>query len=1099
MRTLSINGYMRLSINKLFAVFLFMVSYSNTFSQGVRINEIMSSNGNIIQDIDGDYSDWIELFNSTSDPISLEGYFLSDDAEVLEKWQFPSVTVGPKGFLLIWASGKDMVKNGEIHTNFSIAASGEALFLSNSQPSLLDETPVIEIPRNYSFGSVEDGGDEFTLFSVPTPNATNSAGEISQENTKPIVPSVIPGFYSSNISVAFETQDPATKIYYTINSSNPDTNSQQYFGPITVADRTSQNNIFSMIPTTNHGGARGYREPNGNVSKGTIIRTLAITEGKEPIEQSFSYFVFPQGQNKYSLPVFSIVTDQKNFFSDEIGLFVPGSTYDTSAPNPYFTGNYFQRGIEWERPANISFFGKEGGLSFQENVGIRIHGGITRHFPQKAMRIYFRAEYGNNALDYKLFDERNYTGIRRFLLRTSGNDFGETYFRDAFAQRLGRHLDVDYQAYEPSIVFINGEYWGIHNIRERQDNHYLNNLYGVDPDNVDLLTGPGEVEEGDNQQFNYIRNLLETLDPNDENSIVEIEKYIDLSNHMDYMISQIYVANTDWPHNNIDYWRERVDYNPNSPKGRDGKFRWILYDTDFGLSHVNTATHNTLAWVANKQGQDNQEWPNFIFRSLLAHETYKNKFINRFLDNLNTTFDPARANLLLEETKQRLDPEIQEHLDRWIEPGSKSNWENKVGEIAKFQNERPANLISHLKSQFNISDDFTINLGVSIPNAGRIKINSLEITNQTPGVGLVPYPWQGKYFAGVPIKLSPKPHDGYLFDHWLVNGSKIAEKEISLTLDKNTDVTAVFVENPVAERRVLYYWFFGTNLENDVALTEISSTYSLTGIPGNLSFIPAISPYPGEGTGGIMDRVNDPTEINFRQNVLEDLGLSFADMRGLRVRNPLQVDNNLGHLIIDVPMNIYEKPKFSAAVSRTNNGPESISLSYRTSVNGTWTTDGLSDYSFELDTDFSLLEVEFDEVEEAKNNANFQIKIDFEGNTTANSGNARFNNMTLEAIPLRGNDLITSLPNLPKEKTLPILTKIYPNPFSEKLFLMINEQELNNISSIQILDSRGVDVLRLENVPQAIEELDMSHVNSGFYIVKVVTKTNLEIHKIVKK
>lgn len=1099
METLRVKDYMTLSLGKLILLSIFIISFSYTYSQTVSINEIMSSNGNIIEDIDGDYSDWIELYNASTEVVNLEGYLLSDDKDLLDKWVFPSISIEPKGFLLIWASGKNFLKDGEIHTNFSIAAAGEALFLSNAQGSLLDETPKTEIPRNFSYGRVSDGSDEFALFSSPTPNASNDTGKISFGYTDPIVPSIKPGFYSSSISVAFDTQEPKTKIYYTLDSSNPDTNSQQYSGPLIIRDRTLEDNIFSMIPTTRHGGSRGYKRPKGKVSKGTVIRTLAITEGKEPLEQSFSYFIFPQGSNKYSLPVFSIVTDQKNLFSDEIGLFVPGNTYDASDPRPHYTGNYFQRGIEWERPANISFFGKEGVLSFQENVGIRIHGGVTRHFPQKAMRVYFRGEYGNNSLGYRLFDERDYTGARRFLLRTSGNDFGETYLRDAFAQRLVSHLDVDYQAYEPSIVFINGEYWGIHNIRERQDNHYLNNLYGVNPDNVDLLTSSGGVQEGDNLQYKFVLNLLETLDPNDENSLAEIAKFIDLGNHIDYMISQIYVANTDWPHNNIDYWRERVAYSPTAPKGRDGKFRWLLYDTDFGLSHVNSANHNTLDWASKRLGYNNQEWPNFIFRSLLAHTTYKNSFINRFLDNLNTTFDPNRATLLLEETKRRLDPEIEEHLDRWIEPGSRAIWENKVKEINTFLSERPDYLISHLKSQFNLVNDYSINLDISIPNAGSIKVNTIEISSQTPGVGLVPFPWKGKYFAGIPIQLSPKAFDGYLFDHWLVNGNIIEEEEISLSLEKNTEVTAVFAENPNVERRVLYYWFFGTNLENDVPLTEINSIYSYTGIPGNLSFIPAISTQPTEGSAGIMDRVNDPTVVNFRQDLLENSGFSFDNMRGLRVRNPLQVEGRSGHLVLDVPMTIHEKPKFSTAVSRTNNGPESIAISYRTSPNGTWRTDGINDNSYELNTEFELLEIDFEQVEEAKNNAEFQIRIDFEGNTTSNSGNVRFNNMALEAFPLRGDDLITSLPNLPKEKALPILNKIYPNPFSEKLFLMINEQELNNISSIQILDSRGVDVLRLENVSQTIEELDLSHVNSGFYIVKVITTTNFEIHKIVKK
>jgi hypothetical protein len=248
-----------------------------------------------------------------------------------------------------------------------------------------------------------------------------------------------------------------------------------------------------------------------------------------------------------------------------------------------------------------------------------------------------------------------------------------------------------------------------------------------------------------------------------------------------------------------------------------------------------------------------------------------------------------------------------------------------------------------------------------------------------------------------------------------------------------------------------------------------------------------------------MDRVNDPTMINFSQDLLEDTGLSFSDMRGLRVRNPLHVEDQLGYLIFDVPMIIHEKPKFSAAVSRTNNGPESITFSYRTTKNGDWTTDGLGEHKFTLNTAFELIELDFEEVEEVKNNPDFQIRIDFEGNTSSNSGNVRFNNISVEAFPLTGDDLVTNIPLLPKEETLPVFNKIYPNPFSEKLYLDINEKALHLISSIQILDSRGVEVMRMDNLDQSIQELDMSLLSTGLYVIKVVSSIHLETYKIIKK
>lgn len=1086
-------------LKAVFFLAVLTLSCKITLGQTLRINEFMSSNGSTIADLEGDYSDWIELYNGTDQTINLENFGLSDDEDNPMKWVFPKVEISPKSFLLLWASGKNKVMNNQVHTNFSISASGEPLLLSDADGKIVDKVSEIEIPRDNSFGRKTDGDNQLVIFSKPTPGFSNGQGEIALKSISPIIPSTLPGFYSANLTVSFNVADPNTQIFYTIDGSTPNINSQKYNGNLNINNRTQENNYFSMFPTTIHGGSRGYKTPNGKVAKGTIIRTLAVLEDHKPLEQTFTYFIFPEGASKYTLPLFSIVTDKENLFSDEKGLFVPGNTYNANDPRPQYTGNYFQRGEEWERPINISLFEKDGSFAFQEEAGVRIHGGITRHFPQKAMRIYFRSSYGNNSLNYKLFEERNYSDPRRFLLRASGNDFGHTYFRDAFAQRLVKHLNIDYQAYEPSIVFINGEYWGIHNIRERQDKHYLENLYGVNPDNIDLLTNSGVVQEGDNKQYNFVLKLLESSDPKDTTSLEEINKYIDLENHIDYMISQIYVANTDWPHNNIDYWRERVEYSSEAPKGRDGRFRWLLYDTDHGLAHVNGAEHNTISWVTGKTAYRDQEWPNFIFRTLLNHESYRNKFINSFLDNINTTFNPERASRILNDIKTQLEPEILEHLNRWIEPGSVSKWNERVLEIDSFVKGRPQNLVNHLKAYFEIERDYKINLDVSIPNSGMIKINSIEINENTLGLSGNPYPWEGKYFSSIPIRLSAKANYGYVFDYWLVDDQQIKEEEISLTLNENTNVIAVFVQNPNVEKKALYYWFFGTDIKNDFALTQVPSSYTSTQITGNLTFISAISPYPNEGSIGIMDRVNDPTEINFKPLLLDGSGQTYNDMRGLRVRNPLQIEDKLGYVIIDAPMVFHEKPIFTGAFSRTNNGPESIQFSYRSSINGDWTTANLENYSFTLRTNFELIELNFELVDEAKNNPEFQIRIDFQGNTNINSGNVRFNNIAIEGYPLSEDDLITNIPFFPKEDRITSLKNLYPNPFNEKLFLHINEEALNQIVYIQILDVRGIEVRRLDNISQPIEELDMSHIKSGLYLINVLTRSSLESYKMIKK
>ncbi|MBD8489080.1 CotH kinase family protein [Echinicola sp. CAU 1574] len=1085
-------------ISFIFVSIFHLLCFGSAKSQGIVINEIMSSNGETISDKDGDFSDWIELYNPSDNAINLGGFGLSDEKEDPHKWVFPDIEIKPKGFLFVWASGKENDKVEELHIGFSISSSGETLILSDNEKNILDEFPSVELLTDYSFGRVSDGGNNLTLFSKPTPGISNSLGTTISGFTSEIVPSVLPGFYANDIVVDFATDDIGAQVFYTMDGSVPTLNSQKLDGSITITNRTSEENYYSMIPTTNHGGARGYQTPVGKVAKATIIRTLAVKDGFEPIEQSFTYFVFPNGADRYSLPVISIITEEQNLFSDDRGIFVPGNTYDGSQAKPQYTGNYFQRGDEWERPASLSLFDKDGDFAFSENVGLRIHGGITRHFPQKALRVYLRSEYGDNTLDYQLFEERIYKDAKRFLLRASGNDFGETYFRDAFAHRLVSQMDIDYQAYEPSIVFINGEYWGIHNIRERQDKYYLKNLYGVDPENVDILTGQNSVKEGDNEQYKFVLDLVGKLNKEDDNSITEIEKYIDLNNHIDYMIAQIYVANTDWPHNNIDFWRERTTFSPESSKGRDGRFRWMLYDTDHGLSHVNHADHNTLNWVTQEFGKEGWIWPNFLFRQLLGHKAYKERFINRFLDHLNTTFLPERANSLLEEMKKNIEPEIEEHLKRWIEPGSKAKWEEKVNDVQDFVSNRAENVQSHMASYFNVDNAYKVTLNTAAPNTGNIKLNSVEIKYGTPGVGLIPFPWQGTYFENTPIHLSPLPNEGYLFDHWLINGQKVSQEEIVIDLVKNTEITAVFSVDPVIKRKTIHYWFFGTDIENDVALTGISTIYSKNSSDNQLSYLSAIAPYPGVDSRGIMDRVNDPTPINFLEEVLKESGIEYSDMRGLRVRNPLQVEDRKAHIILNAPMDYHEEPILSAAVSRTNSGPFSIEISYRLSINENWTSYGLAESQFDLETEYKLISVDFKNIEGITDNPEFQIRIDFHGNTTSESGNARFNNISLDAFPLAGDDLITDLPEI-KEDASSFIKKVYPNPTNDVVYLELVDGAHKDINLIQVLDFNGAEIIRFEEIKEEKLLVSLESLNSGLYVIKVNSNRRVDSFKILKR
>src|SRR5690606_29859663 len=258
----------------------------------------------------------------------------------------------------------------------------------------------------------------------------------------------------------------------------------------------------------------------------------------------------------------------------------PGVLYKEVSPNFWENAcNYNQRGPEWERPAHIEFYEPDGTLGFSEDVGIRIYGAASRANPIKSLRVQFRKEYGKGRLEYPLFPGLAYDRFDSFVLRSAGNDHDGAYLRDAFMQSLLDETRLDTLAYRPAILFINGEYWGIHNIRERGDEDYFDEKYGIGKAELDLLENHAEDGRGPNEHYNALIEMLRTSDVKDPAVYKRVNEAIDVDNFIDYQIAQIYFDNGDWPGNNIRFWRENKPFDPASPYGRDGRWRWLVYDT----------------------------------------------------------------------------------------------------------------------------------------------------------------------------------------------------------------------------------------------------------------------------------------------------------------------------------------------------------------------------------------------------------------------------------------------------------------------------------------------------------------------------------------
>lgn len=812
-------------------IFLLLFLLTHVTTAQIVINELLTSNTTVNTDEDNTPQDWVELYNSGSDVINLNGYGLSDNADVPFKWIFPDFLIAPGQHLLIWCSDKNRTDpNMPMHTNFKISADGETLRLTNAAGTTVDEIPPVVIAQNASYGRTFSGGPDFTVFTTPTPSSANLVVAPNKTLTAPLF-SVNSGFFDAPFTLAITHPDPEATIIYTLDGSEPDeTNllgntytyknqypefplnpvgpllsnsytSLVYTAPIAISDRTPELNKISAISTTY--SFNPYYIPYFPISKGTVVRAKAVKPGNSGTIRTANYFVSGNGFRMTDLPVIALTMREDKMFGYYNGIYVAGKDFDiwrSLFPNELSDGsagaNYNRSGNAWEIKANINYFVEQNEV-INQDIGVRIHGGQSRITPNKSLRIYAKSEYGSNALNYPFFAGVGYDSFKRLILRNSGGDTYRTMLRDGFAQRLTRHMMFQTQAYQPSVIYLNGEYWGIFNIQERYDDKYFKRVFDIDEDKLDYLEADGFiVEYGDNSHYMGMLEYIANNSMQDDANYNHAATLMDMDNYIDFYLTNIFIGNTDWPHNNIEFWRKRTAaYEPNAPYGLDGRWRWVLKDTDFGFGGSDlpfAVHHNTLAYVCAQQGYNNAEWPNFLFRNLLRNEGFRNQFISRFADMLNTTFIPERVNSILYQMKDAIAGEIGTHIARWNHIGSVDIWNLNINTIAQFANERPEIQRDHIREKFGISENIPVTLDVNNAAQGHIKINTIDINSQTPGVSQNPYPWHGIYFKDIPITLKAIAQDDYKFSHW--SGSvQSSDVEITVTPSETVSLTAHFV------------------------------------------------------------------------------------------------------------------------------------------------------------------------------------------------------------------------------------------------------------------------------------------------------------------
>lgn len=667
-------------LNRFLIAFLFLLFSGWAGAQGLVVNEVMSSNSGFLVDEDGDTSDWLELYNLSDTAIALAGYYISDSEGDHFKFALPDTTMSPGGYLLVFASGKNRARSGaEIHANFAISANGETVLLTRNG-AIIHRLNVPPMDAGTSFGLTPDGGAEQQIFLAPTPGQPNS-NQIQQA----VYFSHGGGIYGQSFQLGLTTSLSTGQIRYTTDGSLPTGNSPLYTDPLRInASMTSQAQIAKkkVSPDKNT-----WPSDMDVVPKCVMIRAAVFDQAGKPVSKTFTntYAVKSFGSNHYQLPVVSIIASHKSLFDHETGLFVPGAHWDADDPNR--TGNYYQTGDAWEREINLEYLDPSG-AGLNQRAGLRIHGGYTRHRPQKGMRLYARGEYGTSGFDYAFFSQKPIDSYSRLVLKPFSSSWTQAGIEDYICSRAAATLNLDVPASRPVVVYLNGEYWGIYFLQERIDERFVEDNYGIDHEQVDMAEGWWGPEIA---EFRAFYHYMEEADLSTAEAYETVGRMMDIDNFIDFEIFQVFIANKDWPANNVRSWRQRND---------DSLRRWIFQDGDAAL-----ADFGFDGW-ANALYTGEKTWPTsegatLFLRKLMENEAFRHRFSGRLeyllshqlsTDSLATYYDEIAALLQYEAGRQ---------IDRFSVQFDDFTWSEDMANLVEFLKRRPCVVARQYNDRFD--------------------------------------------------------------------------------------------------------------------------------------------------------------------------------------------------------------------------------------------------------------------------------------------------------------------------------------------------------------------------------------------------------------
>jgi hypothetical protein len=685
----------------------------------------MQSNIDCVMDDQNEFPDsWVELYNNSNTAVNLSDYSLGISEDQGEAWKLPSRQLPPHLFVIVFC---DKVASG-LHTPFKLeSGKGGSVFLFKNKTVVDKVTDLKKQPApNIAYGREKDGSTSWGYQATPTPGNSNCGKLCTDILGEPVFTEkgkVITDNLAFQLGISLPKGCPTgTVIRYTTNGEEPTVQSTIYKPPIKISDTR-------------------------------IIRAKLFCDGYlSPISTSHSFIFFPR---KLTLPVVSIVTDDKYLYDSKLGIYVDGK-YSSQKKNYKY---------DWRRPINFEYFEKVDQESrVNQLCETRIQGGASRDAQLKSLVVYANKRFGEKRLKYEFFPDQR-PGVKDFksiILRNAGNDFDYLYMRDAIIQRvMGQNTDLDWQAWRPVIVYFNGIYKGILNIRERSngDNIYTN-YDGLE--DIDMLENWSDLKQGDKTNWRQFRDFYSKKG----HTLEEYSKWIDWKEFINLMVMNLYFNNQDFPGNNIVMWRPRTE---------NGVWRFVAKDTDFGIGlYGSSANYNSIEWLYDPNYDADRSWANkpehtILFRYMMEDADFKREFLDHATVYMGDFLNVAGTREIWDPMYEMIRTEYPFHrklINQW--------WPNYTTELNNARNwmaSRTDNFYNHLAKFYDLGKNIPVEINQEVDEsdlqAADIFINDIRLTKGT---------FNGKMYANRSYTVSSSSDEGRRVVGWTISQVEASTK-----------------------------------------------------------------------------------------------------------------------------------------------------------------------------------------------------------------------------------------------------------------------------------------------------------------------------------